>query len=183
MVCSFMVDRIVMPDKLSVQVHGALEGRDSALINALFQIPGVSKVYCAGTRITVTKSDEQPWTDIGKKIGAAIRSTLQGSTAPFSEELIKTLRDGDAKDDAEKMRELFTQRINPELASHGGFVELVRILNRDVYLRMGGGCQGCASSLVTLKQGIEKEIRKVFPDVREIIDDTDHASGANPYYK
>ncbi len=52
----------------------------------------------------------------------------------------------------------------------------------NVYIRLGGGCQGCGAADVTLKQGIEKAIRDLAPAVGEILDTTDHASGRNPYY-
>ncbi|MBI4607982.1 MAG: NifU family protein, partial [Candidatus Rokubacteria bacterium] len=51
-----------------------------------------------------------------------------------------------------------------------------------VYIRMSGGCQGCGMADVTLKQGIERLIFEEAPEVTEILDVTDHAAGANPYY-
>jgi len=52
----------------------------------------------------------------------------------------------------------------------------------DVYLELGGGCQGCGMARVTLKQGVEKMLREAIPDIGEIHDITDHAAGADPYY-
>lgn len=78
---------------------------------------------------------------------------------------------------------LFDSEINPMLASHGGFVELIDVKDSTVYLRMGGGCQGCGMADVTLRQGVERMIREAVPEIDEIIDVTDHASGANPYYQ
>lgn len=72
--------------------------------------------------------------------------------------------------------------INPAVASHGGEVHLVDYVNNDVYLRLSGGCQGCASSSATLKNGIERLLREEFPDIRNIVDVTDHDAGDNPYY-
>jgi Fe-S cluster biogenesis protein NfuA len=72
--------------------------------------------------------------------------------------------------------------INPALASHGGWVKLNRIEGQDVYVEMGGGCQGCASSRSTMKFGIERAIKEVAPNVRNVIDVTDHEAGTNPYY-
>jgi Fe/S biogenesis protein NfuA len=66
---------------------------------------------------------------------------------------------------------------------HGGFVELIDVKNNSIYIRMGGGCQGCGAADVTLKQGIEKSIRELIPQVGEILDTTDHAAGRNPYYQ
>ena len=77
---------------------------------------------------------------------------------------------------------LLDAEINPSLAAHGGNVALQEITaQRDIVLAFGGGCQGCSMVDMTLKQGIEKRLREAVPDIRDIIDATDHASGENPY--
>ena len=81
-----------------------------------------------------------------------------------------------------KVQELIDSMINPAVAGHGGFVDLIDVKDNKVYLTMGGGCQGCGAADVTLKQGIEKAIRELAPSVGEILDTTDHAAGRNPYY-
>ena len=81
-----------------------------------------------------------------------------------------------------RVQELIDTMINPAVAGHGGFVELVDVQDSRVYLQMGGGCQGCGAADVTLKAGIERLIREELPEVSEVVDATDHASGANPYY-
>jgi Fe-S cluster biogenesis protein NfuA len=78
--------------------------------------------------------------------------------------------------------DLLDRDINPAVAQHGGYVELIDVKKNNVYLRLGGGCQGCGAADVTLKQGIEKAIRELAPSVGEILDTTDHAAGRNPYY-
>ncbi len=81
-----------------------------------------------------------------------------------------------------KIQSLLDEKINPAVASHGGRIDLVDYVNRRVYIKMSGGCQGCSSSALTLRQGVEKAILEAFPRVHEIIDTTDHESGSNPYY-
>lgn len=83
---------------------------------------------------------------------------------------------------AQKVQALISERINPGVASHGGYVTLLGVKNGDVYLEMGGGCQGCSMSAATLRQGIEILLREEIPEIRQIIDRTDHEAGANPYY-
>lgn len=82
-----------------------------------------------------------------------------------------------------KIRKILDEMINPAVASHGGKIELVDVVNDKVYIKMSGGCQGCAASTMTLKQGVERTLREEIPDIEEIIDVTDHASGTNPYYQ
>ncbi|HET6950176.1 MAG TPA: NifU family protein [Acidimicrobiales bacterium] len=82
----------------------------------------------------------------------------------------------------DKVRQLLDGQINPSLAMHGGFAALERVEDDVVYVTMGGGCQGCAVSAMTLREGIARSIREAIPEVREVIDTTDHALGENPYY-
>ncbi|MEK7879016.1 MAG: NifU family protein [candidate division NC10 bacterium] len=82
----------------------------------------------------------------------------------------------------EKVQQLLDESINPAVAGHGGFVQLIDVKDNTVYIQMGGGCQGCGMADVTLKAGIERMIREEIPEVVEVLDTTDHASGNNPYY-
>ena len=81
------------------------------------------------------------------------------------------------------IQELLDTQINPGVATHGGHVELMDVQDNVVYIRFGGGCQGCGMVSVTLNQGVEQAIREAFPEIREIVDVTDHAAGTNPYYQ
>lgn len=83
---------------------------------------------------------------------------------------------------AEQVEQLLKEQINPALAAHGGFAELKGVEGDKVYVTMGGGCQGCAVSAMTLRDGIARSIKEAIPEVAEVIDTTDHDSGENPYY-
>ncbi len=94
------------------------------------------------------------------------------------------LRD-DADPNAVLLREvedLLGRQVNPAVAAHGGQISADRVDGHTVYLRMSGGCQGCASSSATLRQGVERMLRSALPQIREIVDVTDHAAGSNPFY-
>jgi Fe/S biogenesis protein NfuA len=84
---------------------------------------------------------------------------------------------------AEAVQKTLDEKVNPAVASHGGFVELVAIEDATAYLRFGGGCQGCGMINVTLKQGVEKVLFEDVPEIKKVMDVTDHASGTNPYYQ
>ena len=84
---------------------------------------------------------------------------------------------------ARAVQELLDREINPAIAAHGGYIQLLDVKDDVVYIQMGGGCQGCGMADVTLRQGVEARIREVVPGVREIVDTTDHAGGTNPYYR
>ncbi len=83
---------------------------------------------------------------------------------------------------AERVQRVLEELINPRIASHGGAVEMVDLADDTLYVRMSGGCQGCAASAATLRQGVERMVREEVPEIREIVDLTDHTSGTNPYY-
>ncbi len=82
-----------------------------------------------------------------------------------------------------QVQELIDSRINPGVGAHGGHVELLDVKDNTVYVRLGGGCQGCGMVDVTLRQGIEALIREEIPQIQQVVDTTDHASGQNPYYQ
>ena len=82
-----------------------------------------------------------------------------------------------------QIMKVIDEEINPMVASHGGRIDLVDFVDKNVYLEMSGGCQGCAASTQTLKQGVEQILRENFgDDINQIYDVTDHSSGDNPYY-
>ena len=84
----------------------------------------------------------------------------------------------------EKVNHLLYTEINPSLASHGGEVSLVEIMNADTaVLQFGGGCQGCGMVDVTLKDGVERTLIKEIPELKGITDVTDHSYRENAYYK
>ncbi len=83
---------------------------------------------------------------------------------------------------AEQVEQLLKEQINPALAAHGGFAELKGVEDTKVYVTMGGGCQGCAVSAMTLRDGIARSIKEAIPEVTDVIDTTDHDAGETPYY-
>jgi Fe/S biogenesis protein NfuA len=84
---------------------------------------------------------------------------------------------------AERVTRTIEEVINPAIAAHGGYAEVVAVEDATVYLRLGGGCQGCGMASVTLSQGIEATLRQAAPEIERVVDVTDHAGGENPYYE
>ena len=82
----------------------------------------------------------------------------------------------------DRVRQLLDEKINPAIAMHGGFAALAGIDGETAYLELGGGCQGCGLAAMTLRQGIETAILHHIPEVTEVVDVTDHASGTDPFY-
>ena len=81
------------------------------------------------------------------------------------------------------IKRLLDEHVNPQVASHGGYISLVDVAGDTAYVRLEGGCQGCGMADGTLKQGVANEIRSIAPSIINVLDVTDHAGGANPYYQ
>ncbi len=84
---------------------------------------------------------------------------------------------------AQRVVAVLEEQVNPAIAGHGGRAELVAIEDEVAYLRLSGGCQGCGLAQVTLSQGIAVAIEDAVPEITRVVDVTDHASGANPFYE
>ena len=162
------------------------DAKGSPLAEAIFAIPagGVTEVIVSGNIVTVVKNDAAPWQAVGKAVGAAIRAAAASGAPPVAAKAAAPAT-GAVDDDAlyEKVARLFDDQVNPMVARHGGRVELIDVQDAVVMLRMGGGCQGCGMADVTLRQGIEGMLAQHIPEVRGIVDITDHTSGANPYFQ
>ena len=82
----------------------------------------------------------------------------------------------------QRITEHLDSTINPQIASHGGKIDVVRVDGSVLLIEMKGGCQGCSSSGTTLQYGVEKQILSQFPEITRIDDITEHEEGENPYY-
>jgi len=82
-----------------------------------------------------------------------------------------------------RVQDVLDRQVNPGVAAHGGYVDLIEVREGTAYIQLGGGCQGCAQVDVTLGQGIRVAILAAVPEVVAVVDTTDHASGTNPYYE
>lgn len=128
-----------------------------------------------------------PKADRGKLDGATLELTEQGlamnnpnSPAPPAMAAPAGDLEGPLVD---RVQQVLQEQVNPAIASHGGGAELVSIDGTIAYLRLFGGCQGCGLAQVTLKQGIERIILESIPELSQVVDVTDHASGEDPYYQ
>jgi Fe/S biogenesis protein NfuA len=83
---------------------------------------------------------------------------------------------------ADRVTQILEAQVNPAIAAHGGRIELVDVKDTEVFMEMTGGCQGCAMSRMTLRQGVERQLREAIPEITAIHDVTDHTAGENPYF-
>ncbi|MCC5846532.1 MAG: NifU family protein [Verrucomicrobia bacterium] len=182
-ICRFIVSRPVFEDDWTFQFRSPADAPGSPLIAALFDVEGVADVKIHQDTFTITKNTADAWPKLAGRLIPVLKSQLAAETPILDETRRNEMKT--APLDAEVpdlIRNLLEESINPALSSHGGWVKLRKIEGQDVYVEMGGGCQGCASSRATMKFGIERAIREAVPQVRNVYDATDHDAGTNPYY-
>lgn len=181
--CRFIVSKEVFPDDWTFQFRSPEDAPGSTLIARLFEIEGVDDVKIHRDTFTIHKNIPDAWPKVAQKVIPVLKTTLQEDAGVLDDSTREELKHAplDAGMKA-RIEEALEQQINPALASHGGWVKLVKIEGQDVYVEMGGGCQGCASSRATMKFGVERAVKEAAPAVRNVIDATDHESGTNPYY-
>lgn len=90
---------------------------------------------------------------------------------------------GDLSGDlAQRVLAVLDEQVNPAIAAHGGRADLMRMDGEIAVLSLSGGCQGCGMARATLSQGIEVALKDAIPELKGVVDITDHAVGENPYY-
>lgn len=153
--------------------EGSAVGRDG---NVTVVIPPTSIDHLRGSRLEFATNG-----------GGGL--VLVNPNQPSAEELnpglpAEILAMGVESELAQRATAVLDNEVNPSIASHGGRADLVAMDDeaKIAYIKMSGGCQGCSMSRLTLTQGIETALRAALPELSEVRDMTDHASGVNPFY-
>ncbi len=179
-ICRFTVNRTLHIGTASFENKAQTER--SMLAQKLFEIEGITWIQLIGHLLVVTKAGEQNWEELIKHVEAILEAFLVSGLA-LSQEQVEDSMMLMGRGTKEKIQYLLAHKINPGVAAHAGFVELIDVKDNNVYIRLGGGCQGCGAADFTLRQGIEAIIRKEVPEILQVLDVTDHAAGLNPYYR
>ena len=156
----------------------------SPLAERLFALFGVANVLIAESVVTIAKETDASWSGLKLAIGMAIRTQLLSGVPAILEMAVYASTQGRA--DAEvrlAVQELLDREVNRSIANHGGKISIVDVSEGKLFITMSGGCQGCASSQATLRQGFEVMVKRVAPEIVEIVDATDHAAGKEPFYR
>ena len=152
--------------------------------------------------LTLVGADERESDDRQEDVGGLsilvkeyLVSQLEGATVDYVERInesgfeVHTIGPDEPKKSqdppqgqiADRVREVLEAQVNPAIAAHGGMISLVNVEETDIFVEMSGGCQGCALSAATLRQGVERMLREAVPELTGVHDITDHSSGENPY--
>jgi Fe-S cluster biogenesis protein NfuA len=181
--CRFTVSKTVYPGGPhffdSVEAAGG-----SPLPERLFALDGVAHVLVADNVVTIGMKPGATWSGLKSAIGAVLRTQLLTGAPAILEAAV--LRAGRARSDAEiraAVEDVLEREVNRSIAAHGGRISIVDVRDARLFIAMTGGCQGCAASHVTLRQGFEVIARRVAPEIVDIVDTTDHAAGSTPFYQ
>lgn len=150
----------------------------SPLAQALFDLPGVQRVFFGPDFLTVTKaSDDQDWRELKAPILAAVMEHFTSGRPLIAEgEGAATSHDedevyeGDTAQVVAEIKELLDTRIRPAVARDGGDILFNRFdaTSGVVYLHMRGACSGCPSSSATLRSGVENMLKHYVPEVTRV---------------
>ncbi len=190
---------LTFTDRAQEMVRNFLDQSEGELHALRIQVNGGSPVAPSFELTLVTDEDRDP-ADLemdggGFHVLLDPRSAerLEGATVDFVQRVnesgfeiqpaVKPVGEGGPSGDlAERVQGVLDQQVNPAIASHGGRIDLVDVDGTEIFMEMSGGCQGCAMSRMTLRQGVEKMLRQAIPEISAIHDVTDHSAGENPYF-
>jgi len=175
--CRFVLDAEVL-SRSPVTFNKESDTNKAPLAKKLLELSYIKEVSISGSAVTLTGDNVESWPAIGKEIGGVIRDQIKTGEPAVEEEVMDI---GDA-DLFTQVNLLIKNDVNPSIASHGGVITLHSVNDGKAFVTMGGGCQGCTASSITLKQGVESYIVAKVDGVNEIVDMTDHSEGENPYY-
>lgn len=173
----FVSNRHILPNfQLDFKTKELAE--KSALAKMLFEIPFVTGVFIANNFVTVTKKAEFEWYEITPEIKEAIRSFLQSGKKPVEDALLpkdllpEQTSDAAAEDAETKIKELLDKYVKPAIQMDGGHIEFKSFENGVVTLTLQGSCSSCPSATLTLKSGIEGLLKRMVPEVEEVVADS-----------
>jgi Fe-S cluster biogenesis protein NfuA len=184
--CVLMVDRPVL-DGYSFEAASPEEADESPLAQRLLAIGDVGSVLIHGMTVTITRENVvigaggiEDWEPLAQEAGAVVRDHLKSDKPVVSQEFIESVPPEETI--RARLEEALETHINPGIAAHSGRIRLDRVEGNTAYIEMQGGCQGCAASQLTLREGVEQVFRDAVPELGALLDVTDHSAGRNPYF-
>ena len=169
----FVTNRHILPNyQLDFKTRELAE--NSALAKALYEIPFVNGVFIANNFVTITKKAEYEWFEISPELKDAIRKFLLSGQKPVDDVLLpKDVQQApavtDASDPETKIKELLDKYVKPAVQGDGGHIEFRSFEKGVVTLALQGSCSNCPSSTITLKSGIEGLLKRMVPEVEEVV--------------
>lgn len=171
----FVANKLLYPGK-SIDFPDMETATPSPLAQELFSFPFVKSVFIASNFVTLTKTPETDWDDIKPSVRQFLKEYLeegkpvihedQVASAPQPGSNIVLSEDGDV---VKRIKELLENYVKPAVEMDGGAIQFKKFEDGVVTLMLQGSCSGCPSSMITLKAGIEGMMKRMIPEVEEVV--------------
>ena len=170
----FVANKLLYPGKI-IDFPDVESAKPSPLAIELFGFPFIKSVFIASNFVTLTKTADTDWDDVIPAIRQFLKEYLEeGKPVINEDEVVVTKSEGntiDADDDdvVKRIKELLENYVKPAVEMDGGAIQFKSYNEGVVNLMLQGSCSGCPSSMITLKAGIESMMKRMIPEVKEVV--------------
>jgi NFU1 iron-sulfur cluster scaffold homolog, mitochondrial len=171
----FVANKLLYPGK-SIDFPDETSAKPSPLASELFSFPFIKSVFIASNFITLTKTTETEWQDVIPSIRQFLKDYLEEGKAVINDDEIVITKKTDTnvinEDDTDvvkRIKELLDSYVRPAVEMDGGAIQFKSYNDGVVNLALQGSCSGCPSSMITLKSGIEGMMKRMIPEVQEVV--------------
>jgi Fe-S cluster biogenesis protein NfuA len=170
----FVANKLLYPGK-SIDFPDVESAKASPLAVELFGFPFIKSVFIASNFVTLTKINDTDWQDVIPTIRQFLKEYLEEGKAVVNEDEVTIQQtDGNAisaddDDVVKRIKELLENYVKPAVEMDGGAIQFRSYNEGVVNLMLQGSCSGCPSSMITLKAGIEGMMKRMIPEVKEVV--------------
>lgn len=169
----FVANKLLYPGK-SIDFPDETSAAPSPLAKELFAFPFIKAVFIASNFVTLTKTPDTLWDEVIPSIREFLKQYLEAGKAVVNDDEVKPKADtniisADDTDVVKRIKELLENYVKPAVEMDGGAISFKGYDNGTVKLMMQGSCSGCPSSMITLKAGIEGMMKRMIPEVQEVV--------------
>jgi Fe-S cluster biogenesis protein NfuA len=171
----FVANKLLYPGK-SIDFPDIETAKPSPLALELFGFPFIKSVFVASNFVTLTKTPETDWNDVIPSIRQFLKEYLEENKPVVNEDEVASMKqessntvDADDDDVVVRVKELLENYVKPAVEMDGGAIQFKSYKDGVVNLMLQGSCSGCPSSMITLKAGIEGMMKRMIPEVKEVV--------------
>ena len=171
----FVANKLLYPGK-SVDFPDVESAKPSPLAIELLGFPFIKAVFIASNFVTLTKTNETEWNDVIPTIRQFLKDYLESNKVVINEDEIAAIQPestnvvaADDDDVVKRIKELLENYVKPAVEMDGGAIQFKSYDEGVVKLMLQGSCSGCPSSMITLKAGIEQMMKRMIPEVKEVL--------------
>jgi len=171
----FVANKLLYPGK-SIDFPDVSSAKPSPLAIELFGFPFIRSVFIASNFVTLSKTPETDWQDVIPTVRQFLKEYLEEGKPIINEEEVQNMKQeasndvaADDDDVVKRIKELLDNYVKPAVEMDGGAIQFKSYESGVVNLMLQGSCSGCPSSMITLKSGIEGMMKRMIPEVKEVI--------------